>query len=594
MGINTISNTLTLLGRIFDTQKARKPIHPDTSMKPAYRPVPIHQPLPRVSPEEVGLDSEKITAFLKELRDDETLNMQSVLILKNGKIVTEAIFGDTDPLIWKQTFSAAKSITALAIGMLCDEGKLSLDTKLTDVFERRLTPIAKFSIKDLTVRHLLTMTTGASFNEAAMLTEWDWVKGYFAGTFTPGEFSYNSLNSYILSAIVQEKTGERLSEYLTPRLFAPLGIDEFYWETCPMGIDKGGWGLYMRPEDMAKIGVLVMENGMWKGKQLIPHAYLEMAAHTQTTTKTVSKLYDYGYHIWTGKNRDSFLFNGMLGQNVLGFRESGVILVSNAGNDEIFQSSNYFTTAERYFSEKHADTLPRNEEAFKNLQDLISRLKDQPTAVPIPAIPPRRWHLFRKAPPTALSVADPLPPECNLLSGVRFETDDPHAPTVSLLPLILQVVQNNYGSGFKSLSFLKNGSSFYMTYAEESASYLLPIGFGTPAPTDIRIGDVPYHVKTLGQFVKDEDGRPILKIRISFSETPLTRYLKLYYGGIAPQLKQYEQPGGDFVFTKIIGVKHALALSPIIGGTLDKIDNDYVRYRVNKAFAPVIRVNKSE
>ncbi len=594
MGINTLSSTITLLGRIFDTQKARKPIHPDTSMKPAYRPVPIHQPLPRVSPEEVGLDSEKIAAFLKELQDDETLNMQSVLILKNGKIVTEAIFGDTDPLIWKQMFSVSKSITALAIGILCDEGKLSLDTKLTDVFEHRLTPIAKLAVKELTVRHLLTMTTGATFNEATMLTERDWVKGFFTGTFSPGEFSYNSLNSYILSAIVQEKTGERLSEYLTPRLFAPLGIDEFYWETCPMGIDKGGWGLYMRPEDMAKIGVLVMQNGVWNQKQLISHAYLQMAAHTQTATKTVSKLYDYGYHIWTGKNHDSFLFNGMLGQNVLGFRESGVILVSNAGNDELFQSSNYFTAAERYFGEKCADALPRNEESYKNLQNLISSLKDRPTAVSSPAIPPRRWHLFRKAPPTTLSVADPLPPECNLLNGVRFETNDPHAPAVSLMPLILQIVQNNYGSGFKSVSFLKNESVFYMTYAEESASYLLPIGFGNSADADIRIGDVPYHVKTLGQFVKDEDGRPILKIRISFAETPLTRYLKLYYTGITPLLKQTEQPGSDFVFTKIIGVKHALALSPLIGGTLDKIDNDYVRYRVNKVFAPVIPLSKTE
>ncbi len=590
MGINTISSTITLLGRIFDTQKQRKPILNERSDKPPYRRTPIHQPLSRVRPEEIGLDSEKIASFLREIANDDTLHMHSILILRGGKIAAEIAFEENDLSIWKQTYSAAKSITALAIGMLCDEGKLSLDSKLTDLFEKSLTPISRLAVKELTVRHLLTMTTGASFNEAAMLTERDWVKGYLNGTFSPGTFSYNSLNSYILSAIVQEKTGQRLSEYLTPRLFSPLGIDEFFWETCPMGIDKGGWGLYLCPEDMAKIGVLVMQNGVWKGKQLISRAFLQNAAHTQTATGTVSALFDYGFHIWTGKKQDSFLFNGMLGQNVLGFRKSGVILVSHAGNDEMFQSSNYFSYAARYFSEIEEETLPQNDEAFARLQKTISSLKEHP----LPAALPKKQSPFRKLlkKQPALVPADPLPKECAQLSGMRFETEDPNAPALSLMPLILQVVQNNYGGGFRSLSFLKNGSKFYMTYAETEASYLLPIGFGVSADADLRIGDVPYHVKTLGAFVRNEDGRPLLKIRISFSETPMTRYLKLYYTGASPHLKQYEQPGSEFIFSKIIGVKHALNIAPIIGGTLDKIDNDYLRYRVEKAFAPDIRVKK--
>ncbi len=592
MGINTIGSTLTLLGRIFDTQKQRKPILAEKSDKPPFRHTPVHQPLPRVCPEEVGLDSERIATFLREIAKDETLHMHSILILRHGKIAAEIAFADNDPHIWKQTYSACKSITALAIGMLCDEGLLSLDTKISDLFEKHLTPISRLSVKELTVRHLLTMTTGASFNEAAMLTERDWIKGYFSGTFSPGTFSYNSLNSYILSAIVQEKTGKRLSEYLTPRLFAPLGIDEFYWETCPMGIDKGGWGLYLRPEDLAKIGILVMQNGVWKGKRLISHAFLQQATHTQTATGTVSQLYDYGFHIWTGKKQDSFLFNGMLGQNVLGFRESGVILVSHAGNDEMFQSSNYFPLAARYFGSASQKALPPNDGAYARLTKTIAALKEHPLS-PAPQKKRSRFgRLFKKQAPAPTFI--PLPKECDLLNGVRFETDDPNAPSVSLMPLMLQVVQNNYGSGLRALSFLKNGNTFYMTYAEAEASYLLPIGFGVSAPADIRIGDVPYHVKTLGAFVRDEDGRPILKIRISFCETPMTRYLKLYYTGISPCLKQYEQPGSEFIFTKILGVKHALNIAPIIGSTLDKIDNDYLRFRVDKAFAPHIRVNKTE
>lgn len=591
MGINTISNTLTLLGRIFDTQKIRKPIIPDVFSKPACRTVPIHQPLPRVRPEEVGLDSEKIASFLKELSEDETLNMHSLLILRDGKIVTEAVFGEHDLRIWKQTYSAAKSVTSLAIGMAIGEDVLSLEDRLTDLLESKLTPLTRLAVKDLTLHHLLTMTTGASFNEATMLTERDWVKGYLGGSFSPGEFAYNSLNTYMLSVILKEKTGQSLTEYLRPRLFIPLGIDEYYWECCPKGYEKGGWGLYMRAEDMAKIGVLVMNGGVWNGQQLIPKEWIAEATRTQVSAESVSKLFDYGYHVWTGRHRDTFLFNGMLGQNVLGFRESGIMLVSHAGNEEVFQSSNYFTAADRFFGGKHKDVLLPNDAAYKMLQKTLCRLREHLPSVKKKKMTPLR-RLFTKQ--NEKKSPDPLPPECARLNGVRFTTEDPNAPSVSLMPLVLQVVQNNYGDGLQSISFLRSGSGFYMTYAQKNESFLLPIGFGVAADTDLRVGDVPYHVKTLGSFVRDEDGRPIFKIRITFCETPVTRYIKLYYTGIEPHLKQYETPGSDLILTKLLGIKNALVLSPLIGGTLDKIDNDYLRYRVEKAFIPDIRVTRED
>lgn len=591
MGINTIGNTLTLLGRIFDTQKIRKPLIAEVFAKPACRTLPIHQPLPRVRPEEVGLDSDRITAFLKELAEDETLNMHSLLILRDGKIVTEAVFGEHGLHIWKQTYSAAKSITSLAIGMAVGEGLLSPDDRLADLLEGKLTPLTRLSVKDLTLRHLLTMTTGASFNEAAMLTERDWIKGYLSGSFDPGEFSYNSLNSYMLSVILKEKTGLSLTEYLRPRLFSPLGIDEYYWECCPQGFEKGGWGLYMRPEDLAKIGVLVMNDGIWNGRQLVPKEWLDEATRKQVSAESVSHMFDYGYHFWTGRNRDTFLFNGMLGQNVLGFRESGIVLVSHAGNEEIFQSSNYFTAADRFFGGKQADTLPPNDDAYKTLAKTIHRLREH-----LPPVQKKKEHplrqLFSKKKETPTTAV--LPPECARLNGVRFTADDPNAPSVSLMPLILQVVQNNYGGGLTSVSFLQSGNCFYMTYTQTDESYLLPVGFGVSADTDLRIGGVPYHVKTLGSFVKDEDGRPIFKIRVTFCETPVTRYIKLYYTAAVPHLKQYETPGSDLILTKLLGVKNALVLSPVISGTLEKLDHDYVRYRIEKAFIPDIRVTRED
>ena len=589
MSISSLGNTITLFGRIADTQKMRKPILSEPVRKPPCRITSVKQPLPRVRPEEIGLDSARIAAFLAELSQDETLNMHSVLILRNGKIVTEATFGEHSLHTWKQTYSACKSITALAVGMLVEDRMLSLDEKLTDLFDARLTPLSRITAKDLTVRHLLTMTTGASFNEASVHSEKDWIKGYFGGSFSPGAFSYNSLNSYMLSAIVGIKTGMRLSEFLNERLFQPLGITEYHWECCPLGIDKGGWGLFLLPEDMAKIGLLVMQDGVWMGRQLVSRDWIREATAVQVSAEAVSKLYDYGYHIWCGREKNSFLFNGMLGQNVLGLRDSGVLLVTNAGNDEIFQSSIYFTAAERYFGASLPDVLPQNDAAYQTLCKTVASLKEH---VPRKAVP--KQPLWKKLIPVKKAAPAPaLPGECALLSGVRFTSDDPNAPSVSLMPLTLQVVQNNYGSGFSSVSFLANGDTFYMTFTEAEARYLLPVGFGVSADADLSFGGVPYHVKTLGQFLKDEDGRPLLKIRVTFTETPLTRYFKIYYTGVHPFLKAYEQPGSEFIFSRLLSLQDMFTASPLLTGAIGKIDRDFVRYRVYKAFSPEIRLQKA-
>lgn len=589
MSLNSVSSTLSLIGRLFDTRQIMRPLIPDTSEKPACRRTDIRQPFVRVRPEEEGISSDHIASFLSEIAADETLNMHSILILRHGRMIAEAAFGDTDLRIWKTTFSACKSITSLAIGLLIAEGKLSPEEKLTDLFDSRIPALSRIAVRDLTVRHLLTMSTGASFNELSMMTERDWVKGYFAGSFDSGRFAYNSLNTYLLSVILTEKTGQSLTDYLRPRLFEPLGISGYFWEKSPAGIEKGGWGLYMRPEDLAKIGQLVLQNGEWNGTQLIPAEYLEEAAHTQISTGEISKLYDYGYQIWTGRHRDSFLFNGMLGQNVLGMRENGILLVSHAGNDELFQNSRYFTLTEQYFGRAFDDTLPPDDSAFDRLQSVLTSLRD-----PVPEAPrPEQKRLLRRIFARKTEELPALPAECALLSGVSFEADDDNAPGAALMPTVLQAVQNNYAAGLQSVSFLLSGQAFYMTYAVENESYFLRIGFTESAESALTFGGVPYLVKTRGEFTRNEDGEPLLKLRIQFCETPLTRTLKLYYTGEHPRLLQSERPGASFIFSKVLKIKRDLITAPLIGETLSRVDDDYLRYRIEKKFAPALTLKPS-
>ncbi len=121
---------------------------------------------------------------------------------------------------------------------------------------------------------------------------------------TPGkDFEYNNMNTYMLSAIVTELTGETLMEYLRPRLWEPLGIARIFWETCPMGITKGGWGLFLRPEDAAKLGMLYLQKGSWNGRQLVPAEWVKASCQPSAQAPEVMSTHGYGYQLWMGAGR---------------------------------------------------------------------------------------------------------------------------------------------------------------------------------------------------------------------------------------------------------------------------------------------------
>lgn len=316
-----------------------------------------------MSPEEEGVSSRHLKKFLEELAAGRDLYMQDVMVLRHGKVLCEAAFGGQDLRCPKYTFSACKSVTSLAIGLLVDDGLLSLDEKVVDIFDDIAPQATKRRLKNLSVEHLLTMRSSVVFSEPEALTEEDWPRRFLgsAQKGEPGaEFAYNSLNTYMLSAIIRRKTGRGMTELLQERLFEPMGITDTLWEKCPQGIEKGGWGLYIRPEDMAKLGQLVLNGGQWQGRQLISRAYLDAAVTAHAFPPHTIGDYDYGYQIWVGRHERSFLFNGMLGQNVLGYPDSGILVVTNAGADTDFQESRYFEIVSRYFGGSFPDALPED------------------------------------------------------------------------------------------------------------------------------------------------------------------------------------------------------------------------------------------
>ncbi len=238
--------------------------------------------LPRSAPEKQGVSSAALLGFIEEA-EKKIDALHSVMIVRRGQVVAEgwwAPYAAEEP---HQLFSLSKSFTATAVGLAVAEGKLNVDDPVLKFFAEEAPEKPSTNLKAMRVRDLLTMATGQHAEDFAgfsYTTEESVVKRFLAlpvahkpGTF----FAYNTAATYMQSAIVQKVTGQPVLEYLQPRLFAPLGIENPQWEASKQGVSMGGFGLSIRTEDIAKFGQLYLQKGVWNGKQLVPASWVETA-----------------------------------------------------------------------------------------------------------------------------------------------------------------------------------------------------------------------------------------------------------------------------------------------------------------------------
>lgn len=580
MSIGSLNRTVVLISRLLDRGNATVPFVKPYTEKPAFSQA-TGVPWPVATPESQGLDSDRIAAFFEALRQEPSLNMHSVLVFRGGRLLARGEFGDWDSHMWKATFSACKSIVSLAVGILVDEGRLAVSDAVTDFFEEYMNPLLRRKWRELTVEHLLTMRSGCGFNEAAAMSEENWVKAFFNAA-TVGKigvtFQYNSLNTYMLAAIVTVVTGQSVSAFLRERLFDPLGMGKVYWETCPRGIEKGGWGLYIAPEDLAKLGQLVMQCGRFNGRQLVSENWIDVATAGHVEAPENYGDYTYGYQFWAGKGQPRFLMNGMLGQNVMGFWNNGVLLVSHAGNDELFQSSRYFALAHEAFGGEFPATRPENPAAVRRLNRTLAGLK-----TPAESRRPR-WAFWKSA-------AQPIPAFCRELDGVTLCAESARdTAAMGLLPVSLQAIENTYTAGFHSLKIEVREERMWVRYRERDGVHEFPVGLWEPARTELTFGRDRYLMSVRGRCSADEEDRPVLLIQLNFLETPYTRRLKLTkIGEGIYRLEPSETPGENFAWMLVEGVRTDVGRQqPLIGTAIQKLDLDYVRYKVERLFRPSV------
>lgn len=294
--------------------------------------------LERSTPESQGVSSAGIAAFIDAVEASD-LEVHSFMLLRNGKVLAEGWWDPYAPDLRHIMFSASKTVTALGVGIAVDEGRLSLDDHVVSFFPEEVTDSVSDGMRRLTVRHLLSMSVGQE--REAGRGEGGWVRTFLhtAPAYEPGtRFMYNNMATFVLSAIVQKATGERLFHYLQPRLFEPLGMENITWDINPEGITVGMIGARLHTEDLAKLGQLLLQKGSWNGEQVVSAAYVDdlSAIHISNHPDGVpledrnDNQLGYGYQVWHGRH-NSFRLDGLGGQLsiVLPDLNAVVVLTSN-------------------------------------------------------------------------------------------------------------------------------------------------------------------------------------------------------------------------------------------------------------------------
>ena len=291
--------------------------------------------LPRSTPEAQGASSAGIRAAIEAL--DALGGIHGVLVLRGGSVIAETWWQPYEPQHQQLLFSVSKSVTSTAVGLAIADGLFDLDSRVIDILAEDAPADPDENLAALTVRHLLTMTTGhaAELMESLDRSEGSWVRTMLAEPVqhAPGSvFLYNTGATYLLSAIVQKTTGQTLTQYLEPRLFAPLGITGARWESSPEGIDVGGFGLRILLEDVALFGQLYLQHGQWNGAQLVPAEWIAEATgfRVPSVGEVVHWTSGYGYQFW--QNRDgSYRADGAFGQYCIVLDELDAVIALTAG-----------------------------------------------------------------------------------------------------------------------------------------------------------------------------------------------------------------------------------------------------------------------
>lgn len=290
-------------------------------------------PLVRVKPEEVGIASKGILDFI-DLVQEKQIMLHSFVLLRHGKVAAEGTYAPYESSRLHPIFSVSKSFTSAAVGIAIAEGRFGLHDRVVDLLPAKATGEIHPYIAAMTVEHLLKMTTAHRKSTPTDID--DWVHGFLhtEPTHPPGTmYAYDTTGTHTLCAIIQETTGMTVHEYLRPRLFDAIGMGQVEWDSCPLGINKGGSGLKTTTDDLARFGQLYLNDGVWDGVRLLPEGWVEQSTRRQVDNSSAKVMLDgkpgYGYQFWRVR-KNAYCAFGMAGQFVVVIPDKDAVFVTTA------------------------------------------------------------------------------------------------------------------------------------------------------------------------------------------------------------------------------------------------------------------------
>ena len=515
--------------------------------------------------------------MLSELESERRANIHTLLVVRRGRVICEASAPGYSSGLWHLSHSMSKTLTAMAIGLLVDDGSLSTDERVADLF-----PEIKYSdprFADLTVEHLLAMRSGVRFSELGVVTESAWTEAFFASElgFAPGEaFAYNSMNSYILGRIAARRAGTSLLSLVSDRIFAPMGIKQYHWELGPEGLEKGGFGVYLSAESWAKLGLMMLSGGVYGSRRILSQSWVSRMLTTHSHSPESSGDFNYGYHIWVHRERDDFLFNGMLGQNVWVSPSTDTVAVITAGNNELFQQSPALGIVMRYLS---------GDACEKETRGGIIALRSAE----------RRFFESRM-------FAHPLARRGGILSFIGLRSATPYdsswdrilgsysmrANNDSLLPIFVRCMQNNLRGGIDYLELLREGECPVLTVKSGDAEHRLEIGLYGFRETLLDFNGEKYTVRALGESTYADDGAPLYRITLLFPELPNTRFLELRPVGDGSMLLSFTETPGKRIASSFL--ESLPVTNPKLSFAKQMLERrfgaDFLERRLERLFSP--------
>lgn len=305
-------------------------------------------PWKKVSPESVGIDSRAVIRLLDAFEKNPKAELQGLMIVRHGKLAAAGLAAPYREEDKGLVYSVSKSFTSTAVGFAVSEGLFSLEDKVISFFPEYLPEEVSENLAAMQIKDLLTMTTGHDEDTLPLLiahrgAEDNWISVFFRTPVLhkPGtHFLYNSGATYLLSAILQKVSRQDMIDYLTPRLFKPLGIEGAQWDVSAQGIASGGWGLSVGAADMLKLGMLYLQHGVYNGRRLLPEEWIEAATKKQVDNPNWNPsagrdwLQGYGYQFWSCVP-GFYRADGAFGQYIIVMEELDAVVVIKGEADDM-------------------------------------------------------------------------------------------------------------------------------------------------------------------------------------------------------------------------------------------------------------------